>query len=122
MPALCEHLDTLCFSLDLIAFQWITCLFSMNVPQSVGFVIWDLFFLKGITVIFRFSLTILSLMEPELLKADKFEEVYNIIENFPMEKLDIKTMLVNLASDISKAEVERLRIQERIPIMAMVKS
>lgn len=49
-------------------------------------------------------------MEKDLLEADKFEEVYNIIENFPMEKLDIKTMLTHLASDISKAEVERLRI------------
>ena len=33
LPRLCEHLDEVSFSLDLIAFQWIACLFAINLPQ-----------------------------------------------------------------------------------------
>ena len=32
LPELCEHLEEHQFSLDLIAFQWIACLFAINLP------------------------------------------------------------------------------------------
>ena len=59
LPKLCDHLDDVAFSLDLIAFQWIACLFAINLPQQIHFAVWDLFFIKGVVVIIRFALTIL---------------------------------------------------------------
>jgi len=32
LPRLCAHLEEHMFSLDLIAFQWIACLFAINLP------------------------------------------------------------------------------------------
>ena len=43
---------------------------------------WDLFFIKGIRVILRFALTILSLMEEEILAQEKFEDIYFLIDKF----------------------------------------
>ena len=51
-------------------------------PQEIHFVVWDLFFIKGIVVIIRFALTILGLMEDEILKCDKFEDIYFVIDHF----------------------------------------
>ena len=62
LPKLVEHLEVNQFSCDLIAFQWIVCLFASNLPQQINMAIWDLFFIKGIIVLFRVALTILSLM------------------------------------------------------------
>lgn len=93
LPRLCEHLDNMQFSLDLIAFQWIACLFAINLPQNIHFVVWDLFFIKGIRVILRFALTILSLMEEEILAQEKFEDIYFLIDKFCQERLETKTLL-----------------------------
>jgi len=93
LPRLCEHLEEHQFSLDLIAFQWIACLFAINLPQQIHFAVWDLFFIKGIVVIIRFALTILSLMEEDILKCEKFEDIYFLIDHFCQEKLDTKTLM-----------------------------
>ena len=89
LPKLVEHLAANDFSLDLVAFQWIVCLFASNLPQNIGMAVWDLFFIKGIVVLFRVALTILSLMQDEILKTNKFEEIYSIIENYCSTKLTV---------------------------------
>ena len=121
LPKLCEHLQANDFSLDLVAFQWIVCLFASNLPQSIGFAVWDLFFIKGIVVLFRVALTILSLMQDEILQTNKFEEIYFIIENYCGTKLDIRTMMEKFADPISIKEVERLRKEQRVIIMEVLK-
>ena len=62
--------------------------------------VWDLFFIKGIVVLFRVALTILSLMQEEILKADKFEDIYSIIENYCSTKLNINQMMEKFADPI----------------------
>ena len=107
--------------MDLIAFQWIACLFAINLPQEIHFVVWDLFFIKGIVVIIRFALTILALMEEEILKCEKFEDIYFLIDHFCQEKLDIKTLMEEFADRISMREIEELRVSKREEIMSVLK-
>ena len=109
LPKLCEHLDEHMFSLDLIAFQWIACLFAINLPQQIHFAVWDLFFIKGVVVIIRFALTILELMEKDILQCGKFEDIYFLIDHFCQEKLDIKTLMEKFADRISLKQIESLR-------------
>ena len=54
---------------------------------------WDLFFIKGVVVIIRFALTILQLMEEEILEMDKFEDIYFLINHFCQERLDTKMLM-----------------------------
>ena len=44
-------------------FQWFSCFFSYNFSFEVIARIWDLFFLKGIKIIFRVSLAIIHIMK-----------------------------------------------------------
>lgn len=43
-------------------FKWLMVLFVGELPLDVEYVVWDLFFIKGESVIFRVALTILMLM------------------------------------------------------------
>ena len=101
LPKLVAHLELHDFNPDLIAFQWLACLFSINLPQHIGFAVWDLFFIRGMSVIFRFALTILGMMEEEVLKCDKFEDIYLIIEEFCSTKLETQELLRRFADPIT---------------------
>ena len=60
-------------------------------------------------------------MQDEILQTNKFEEIYFIIENYCGSKLDIRTMMEKFADPISIKEVERLRKEQRVIIMEMLK-
>lgn len=72
-------------------------------------------------VIIRFALTILSLMEEDILKCEKFEDIYFLIDHFCQEKLDTKTLMDRFADRISMQEIEDLRIVKRKEIMEVLK-
>ena len=84
-------------------------------------VVWDLFFLKGIVVIIRFALNILSLMEEELLQCQSFGDIFLLIDNYCQERLDIRTLLEKFADRISLREFEKLRAEKREEIMTVLK-
>ena len=82
---------------------------------------WDLFFIKGIVVIIRFALTILALMEEDILKCNRFEDIYFLIDHFCQERLDIKTLMEKFADRISMRQIEELRVIKRQEIMGLLK-
>lgn len=47
LPKLCQKLEDEHFSLDLLAFKWLVCLFVNNLPDDTEYTVWDLFFIKG---------------------------------------------------------------------------
>jgi len=116
LPRLCEHLQEFNFSLDLLAFQWLVCLFVNNLPAETEYAVWDLFFIKGVSVLFRVAITVLELMQDEILSTDRFDVIYKIIDSFGKEKVDKKTLLKNFAQTISNKEIEteRRRFREEI--------
>ena len=44
-------------------------------------------------VIFRFSLALLYLVRPQLLKTTDFAEIFEIIESYPKKIIDIKILV-----------------------------
>lgn len=81
---------------------------------------WDLFFIKGIVVIFRSALTILTLMEKDILKCDRFEDIYFLFNHFCMERLDTRSLMDKFSKDISDEKIEELRIVKRKEVMEMI--
>jgi hypothetical protein len=67
IPDLCSHMESVGFDPSLLAFQWLVCFLSYNLPQDVSVKVWDMFFLKGTKMIFRVSLALLHLMKNELM-------------------------------------------------------
>jgi hypothetical protein len=53
----------------LLVLEWLICLFINNMSEAAEFTILDLFFLGGINELLRVIMTVVLLMEPELLEA-----------------------------------------------------
>jgi hypothetical protein len=88
IPDLCRHLEEAGFDPSLLAFQWLVCFLSYNLPEEVSFRVWDLFFLKGPKIIFRISLALLHRMKKDLMKSKDFAEIFETLESFPRKFTD----------------------------------
>lgn len=58
MPKLSAHLDSFDFGLDLLLTKWLICLFVNHLPLDAELAVWDLFMIKGISVLFRVAITL----------------------------------------------------------------
>jgi hypothetical protein len=65
-----EHLQSKGVYIALLMLEWLICLFINNVTASVELTILDLFFLGGVNELLRIVLTVISLMEQELLDTE----------------------------------------------------
>lgn len=59
LPKLCNHLETFNFDLDILLTKWLIVLFVNHLPLDAELAVWDLFLIKGSTVLFRVALTLL---------------------------------------------------------------
>ncbi|CDW73574.1 tbc1 domain family member 2a-like [Stylonychia lemnae] len=116
IPDLCHHLDRVGFDPSLLAFQWLVCFLSYNLPQEVSVKVWDLFFLQGTKIIFKVSLALLHLMKGELMKAREFSEIFETLETFPRKTIDYKTLIQTTQLKqfkIRNRDIRYLREQKR---------
>ncbi len=74
-------------------------MFVGHLHEDTEFAIWDLFFIKGSTVIFRVALTMLELMQDEIMNCDNYGDFYMVMNDFP-KTIDRETLLKNLVSGI----------------------
>jgi hypothetical protein len=93
-------------------------IFVGELPEDAEYTAWDLFFTKGSIVIFRIAMTILRLLQKELLSETRsIEEAVKVINTFSETKLSRNMLLRNLESEPKKPEVERLRTHYRLEIV-----
>jgi hypothetical protein len=93
IPDLCRHLEEAGFDPSLLAFQWLVCFLSYNLPEEVSYRVWDLFFIKGPKIIFRISLALLHRMKKELMKSKDFAEIFETLESYPRKFIDVNTLI-----------------------------
>ena len=58
LPKLCAHFDSFQFDLDLLLTKWFICLFLNHLPLETELVVWDLFLIKGASVLFTVAITL----------------------------------------------------------------
>jgi len=58
LPKLCAHLRNFNFDINVMLTKWFICLFVNHLPLDAELAVWDLFFIKGISIIFRVGLTL----------------------------------------------------------------
>eukprot|EP00350_Pseudokeronopsis_sp_OXSARD2_P011939 CAMPEP_0170552312 /NCGR_PEP_ID=MMETSP0211-20121228/10203_1 /TAXON_ID=311385 /ORGANISM="Pseudokeronopsis sp., Strain OXSARD2" /LENGTH=149 /DNA_ID=CAMNT_0010859939 /DNA_START=1044 /DNA_END=1493 /DNA_ORIENTATION=- len=114
MPDLEAHLISLGFDPALLAFQWFVCFFSYNLPIDILTRIWDMFFLKGIKIIFRITLALLCLMKEELMQTEEFGEVFDILESFPRKTKDFKPLIQTASMQKFKVKANYIEEQRNI--------
>jgi hypothetical protein len=72
LPKLDRKLKELELDISMFTMQWFACLFSYNVPQKTLRKFWDLIFVCGRKMLFRFSLSLMAKMEKDLMYAEDF--------------------------------------------------
>uniref|UniRef100_A0A7S3N4W6 Rab-GAP TBC domain-containing protein n=1 Tax=Euplotes harpa TaxID=151035 RepID=A0A7S3N4W6_9SPIT len=82
-----KHLQNIGLDFAIISFQWLVCLLTANLSREISESIWDFLLLEGSVAIFRAILAILNLLENELLMQDDFNDLYQMLENGPLEKV-----------------------------------
>ena len=75
MPSVSAILEKLKLDPSLVSLQWFVCLFTYNIQPEVSDVIWDHLLLQGSKALFRASLSIVSLIERNLLKCSEFSKI-----------------------------------------------
>lgn len=87
-------------------------LFVGEVPEEVELLVWDLFFVKGSYVVFRVALTVMELMQKEVLKLDKFDDILMLLTTF-CQRISRKVLVDNLATGLESTNIALLRHQYR---------
>jgi hypothetical protein len=79
-PALKRHLDTLGASLPLLTTPWFLCLFAVALPCETVFRVWDVLFYEGFSAVFRISLALFRMAEPQLMSARSLGQVMGMLK------------------------------------------
>ena len=94
---------------SMYASEWFICLFSRNLDFPTLVRIFDVFFLEGYKVIYRFALAFIKIKEEEFLKAkDGLVSIMNII-NKCMENTDIEVLFkIAFGFSLSRKDINKL--------------
>ena len=117
LPEIYDHFEAVSFNLDLLSFQWLVCLFSRKLREDTVNTIWNLFLLRGISVIFRVALTILKTLEDDIFELERFDEILIMIQNFSETDFTPEMLLKKLVPDIPEEEIRELRELNRVQIV-----
>ena len=122
MPHISEHFAAFDFNLDLLSFQWLVCLYSGKLREETVNTVWGLFFLQGIGVIFRVALTIIRVLEDQILEMERFDEILMLIQNFSENEFTPEMLLANLYPEIPDEEIRQVREKHRVKILEEIKN
>ena len=117
LPEMYDHFEACSFNLDLLSFQWLVCLFSGKLREDTVNTIWNLFLLRGISIIFRVALTILKTLEEDIFELERFDEILIMIQNYSETEFTPELLLKNLVPDIPEEEIRELRDNNRVQIV-----
>lgn len=107
LPDVAQKLKQHSITASVFASQWFITLFSYSIPFDMVARIWDLFFLKKWSVIFRMSIVLLELVRPELVAAKDLEATLHVLKLIPekireesdLGKIVERAMRLNLDED-----------------------
>lgn len=112
LPKLCNHLKLFNFDLDLLLTKWFICLFVNHLPLDAELAVWDLFMIKGSSVLFRVGITLFQLMSDDIMGANDYGDIFMIVEKYG-QKVDRDTLLKALFVGIKNKEIDFYRTQFR---------
>ena len=101
-------------------FKWLMVVFVGELQSCAEFYIWDMFFIKGTIVIFWAALSVMKVLQEELLKPENssFEAAYSIINSYCNENISRVVLLKNLDQNSVTAErVTEMREMHRDQVL-----
>ena len=81
LPKLCKHLELFNFNIDMLITKWFICLFVNHLPLECELAVWDLFFIKGSSLLFSVGLTLFQLMQSDILRCQDDGDVFMFMKD-----------------------------------------
>ena len=88
-------------------------------PLDAELAVWDLFMIKGVSVLFRVAITLFTLMEQDILKCDDYGEIFMTVDKYGL-KVTREQLLKNLYVGVKNKEIEQYRSQFRIDVFNLL--
>lgn len=73
--------------------SWFMSMMVNVLPTETMMRVWDCFFFEGIKVLYRVSLTIFKLIEPDLVRINDDLEAFQLIQTYPRKLMDPKALM-----------------------------
>src|SRR5947209_7515406 len=83
LPDVAQKLTQFSMDPSVFASQWFITLFAYSMPFDLVARVWDLFFLKRWSVIFRISIVLLELAREDFTKAKDIEAMLHVLKSVP---------------------------------------
>ena len=74
--------------------------------------VWDLFFIKGVSVLFRVGITLFQIMEEEILNCNDYADIFMALDKYGL-KVSREQLLKTLYQDVKKKDIDLLRLKYR---------
>ena len=91
LPRLNKHFEKLGITCDLYLYDWLEGLFIQSVNLKISSIIFELFLIYGEYILIQTSITILKLLEEDLLNLT-IDETFKALKRMPL-KLNVSTFL-----------------------------
>lgn len=92
LPRLSSHLDRCGVDLSASTFAWFLVVFVEVLPSHILLPLWDAFMYEGSKVLFRFTLALFKLKEPEILQLTTPLELYQYFRVLPKTVSDYRRL------------------------------
>ena len=93
---------------SLYASEWFICLFAKDLNVNVVVRIFDVFFLEGQKIIYRFALAFLKIKEKKFLECREMMETLDVFHE-PMDNIDIEYLFsIAFGFHLSKSQIKKL--------------
>ena len=101
LPGISTKLEQFQVDPSIFASQWFLTIFVYNMPFSLVARVWDLFFVKGWSIVFRVSIVLLELVKVEFEQTDDVESILNIVKSIIAkatnpDKIIIRALRLNI--------------------------
>jgi hypothetical protein len=96
LPEVAAKLTFYAIDPSIFASHWFITLFAYNLPFGFVARIWDLFFLKKWSIVFRVSIALLELVRTEIEQATDIETVLKLLKSISdrIHTLDVDAVIV----------------------------
>lgn len=111
LPKLYEHFSKFGVEEKLYFYKWAKYLFALTFPYETLLRIWDCFLLKGDIFIFEVAISILTVLEKDLINSS-FNEIFSKLLVFPVEYIESELFDTIEKLDISKEYKEEFEEYE----------
>jgi small G protein signaling modulator 3 len=104
LPKLSAHLQQFNFDIDILLTKWLIQIFVNHLPLNAELAVWDLFMIKGMSVVFRVALTLFKTMEEQILKAKDTGDIFMIVSEY-QTKITCEILLEKFFNGINNRDI-----------------